>query len=485
MRTLSLRKLTWLLFAAAALAALLAAGAGPAAAGEHSTVHPAVDFYQAQRPGEPVPVIVRVREGAAGAAGQLAGSVAGAKRFPLIDGFAASLSPDDLDRIARDPEVESVSLDAAMLTTDRGGGGDEDGDSLATAYPSATNAVQAWDEGITGGGVTVAVIDSGITGGNDFRARVSGRINFSTLDPSSADRNGHGTYVAGIIAGNASPYVGMAPEARLLGIKVTDRQGAALASDVIQALQWAVENRDDYGIRVVNISLVSSIADSYRQDPLSAAVEEAWFHGIVVVVAAGNFGGEAFTVDHAPANDPYVITSGSFDDAGTAEFADDAAVDWSSAGQTVDGRAKPEVLAPGTDVTSVLAGPSSYVARSFPDAVVEGGYVRLSGTSASAAIVSGAAALMLSQDPGLTPDEVKFRLMATGRALPGAPATAIDAYAAATSDLEGAANQDAVPNDFIDPETGEIMRDSVLWRNVLWRNVLWRSVLWRSVLWRG
>ena len=211
-------------------------------------------------------------------------------------------------------------------------------------------------------------------------------------------------------------------------------------------------------------------------------MEQAWFHDIVVVVAAGNDGDEEFAVDHAPANDPYVITVGAFDDAGTADTADDTVVDWSSRGRTVDGYAKPEVIAPGQGILSALASRGSYLARAMPEAVVDGRYLRLSGTSPSAAVVSGVVALMLEDDPDLTPDQVKFRLMRTGQPLDGSQAPRVDAFAAIHAKTHGQANHGATPNDLIDPETGEILYDSVLWRSVLWRSVLWRSVLWRSVL---
>ena len=387
----------------------------------------------------------------------------------------------EIERLARDPDVRLVSLDAVMTVSDRQDNQDDPSD-LATVYPFAINAVAAWDEGVTGEGVTVAVIDSGIKRRNDFRARLAARFNFSSLDGGPDDGNGHGTHVAGVIAGEADDYVGIAPGARVLSLKVTDDQGAALASDVIEALQWVVDHRDDYGIGVVNISLTSSIADSYRQDPLDAAVEQAWFHGIVVVVAAGNYGGQESAVDHAPANDPYVIGVGAFDDAGTADTADDRATDWSSRGLTMDGYAKPELMAPGQSIVSTLSSPASYLAQALPGAVVDNRYLRLSGTSPSAAIVSGAVALMLEENPDLTPDQVKFRLVQAGQPMNGSQAPRVDAYAAVFSTALGEANQEAAPSDLIDPETGEILYDSVLWRSVLWRSVLWRSVLWSSVV---
>ncbi len=481
MKRMSGRNLMRALAGFAVLAALVWMGLGEADAGSQERVRLGVAVYAEQHPGEDVPVIVRVREGDSEAAWQLAGSVETLARLPLIEGFAATLSASEIDRLARDPAVLVVSLDAEMMAS--GNDDDQDGISdLGVVYPFAVNAVAAWDEGISGEGITVAVIDSGVRDGNDLSDSLVGGFNFSSLEHSSSDLSGHGTHVAGVMAGEADAYTGIAPGAQILSLKVADREGRALASDVVAALQWAVDHRDEYDIRVVNISLVSSVADSYLQDPLDAAVEQAWFHGIVVVVAAGNYGDEGFAVDHAPANDPYVITVGAFDDAGTADTADDTAVDWSSRGLTVDGYAKPEVIAPGQGILSALASRGSYLARAMPEAVVDGRYLRLSGTSPSAAVVSGVVALMLEDNPDLTPDQVKFRLMQTGQPLDGSQAPRVDALAAIHAKTHGQANRGATPNDLIDPETGEILYDSVLWRSVLWRSVLWRSVLWRSVL---
>jgi serine protease AprX len=304
----------------------------------------------------------------------------------------------------------------------------------------------------------------------------------SSVSDGVRDENGHGTYIAGIIGASGKGYTGMAPESRMLSLRVSGSDGKALASDVVSALQWVVDHKDEHNIRVVNISLTSTIPDSYKQDPLDAAVEQAWMHGVVVVVSAGNYGSEAYSVDHAPANDPYVITVGGFDDRGTTESSDDAIADWSSHGVTVDGYTKPEILAPGFGITSTLAKHSEF-ARDHESSIVDKHYITLDGTSASAAVVSGAAALLLSDEPDLSPNEVKYRLMHTGNSVSGSAAPSVNAGAAVTSDIAGEANLDAELNELIDPFTGEIMYDSVLWRSVLWRSVLWRSVE-EAVLWR-
>lgn len=484
------RKYSWLVLAPllVALVALLPATAG-AKEGARQDVHPAVDVYAEMFPGEKIPVIVQSDDPELASWVKKHGGTV-IQEYDIVGGFQAEMPVEAVRAVDFTDRAEWISLDAPLMTSHRGHNKNHkknnktNNSRLATVYPSAANAVPAWEKGVSGDDVTVAVVDSGINRRSDFRGRLVRGRNFSA-ERSVNDRNGHGTWVAGIIAGSdpKGRYVGIAPEADLLNVKVARRDGSAHVGDVIEALQWLVDKKDRYDIRVINISLNSSIPDSYLRDPLSAAVEQAWFQGIVVVVSAGNLGAASFAVDHAPANDPYVITTGAFDDQGTADRADDVLADWSSRGVTVDGYAKPEVTAPGVDIVSTSGGKRTYLAKEFPENIVGRNYIRLTGTSASAAIVSGTVALMLEEDPSLTPDEVKYRVMTTGTPIAGSDAPGIDAYEATFTTIDGAANGDAVPNEFIDPETGTIMEDSILWRSILWRSILWRSILWRSILW--
>jgi serine protease AprX len=476
-------KYAWLSLLALLLAlAVLLPATAVAEEGEEQNVHPAVDLFADLFPGQDVPVIVSSDDASLplwviGHGGTVI------SEFDIIGGFQAEMPIAAIRTLDFTDGANWISLDAPMMVSGRGN--DEvDASRLATVYPFAAGAVSVWDEGITGDDVTVAVIDSGINSRSDFRGRIAGSRNFSEVK-SSRDENGHGTWVAGIIAGSdpSGQYVGIAPGADLLSVKVAGKDGSARAGDVIQALQWVVENKDRYDVRVINISLNSVIADSYLRDPLSAAVEQAWFQGIVVVVSAGNLGTGQLAIDRSPANDPYVITVGAFDDNGTADRSDDHVTTWSSRGVTVDGYAKPEVMAPGVDIVSTFGGPQTYLAQEGSESIVDRDYIRLSGTSGSAAIVSGSVALMLDEDPSLTPDEVKFRVTVTGASMSGSDAPGIDAFGATFTTLVGTANGGALPNEFIDPETGMIMEDSILWRSILWRSILWRSILWRSILW--
>ena len=227
----------------------------------------------------------------------------------------------------------------------------------------------------------MAVIDTGIDGDlPDFRdASGKSRVIATAVTNPNAntvmDTYGHGTHVAGIIAGNSDyrshsdplrgKFAGVAPDANLISVKVSDDSGNATVLDVIYGLQFAVDHQKTYNIRVVNMSLDSTTPQSYKLDPLDAAVESAWFHGLVVVVAAGNRGTAPDAVQYAPANDPYVVTVGAVDGNGTITPRDDVIASWSSRGTTQDGFDKPDVNAPGAHIVSVLA-PNSTFASSVP-----------------------------------------------------------------------------------------------------------------------
>ena len=319
--------------------------------------------------------------------------------LPVINGFGAVLEDDAAEELGTNPVVKAVTLNAAA---DAGAG--TDGASSGNLRCPATNATtrrnfygaasdwdvtplnslwrlrqpllysvratDAWQRGATGNGVGVAVIDSGIAGDlPDFVTGGRSRVIASAVtNPCATDANdqfGHGTHVAGLIAGNslnspvkknlAGRYMGVAPRANLISVKVSDDDGETTVLDVIYGIQFAVDNKDRFGIRVVNLSLSSTVAESYLTDPLDAAAESAWFSGMVVVAAAGNDGTAPDAVSYAPGNDPYVISVGGMDDRGTRSRDDDSLAPWSSRGVTQDGVRKPEVLAPGLRLVSTLA----------------------------------------------------------------------------------------------------------------------------------
>ena len=211
-------------------------------------------------------------------------------------------------------------------------------------------------------------------------------------------------------------YAGASPNAKLVSLDVIDDSGMGLTSDVIAAADWILRNKARYNIRVANFSLAGSTPSSFRFDPLDKAVERLWFSGVVVVAAAGNYGDHEAGVLFAPGNDPFVITVGADDVAGTVPVGDDFAAPWSSYGSTLDGFLKPEVSAPGRMLIGAVPVKST-LAQERPDRIVEPGYVAMSGTSFSTAIVSGVAADILAMNPRWTPDQVKGALMRTARPL--------------------------------------------------------------------
>jgi serine protease AprX len=246
------------------------------------------------------------------------------------------------------------------------------------------------------------------------------------------DAYGHGTHLAGIIAGADGRFRGVAPGATLTSVKVGAATGAVDVTTVIAAVDWVVAHRDDdpgRPIRVLNLSYGTDSTQDYRLDPLAHAVENAWRAGIVVVVAGGNGGPGSRLAD--PAYDPYVLAVGAADTGGSGR-GDDTVADFSSRG---DATRRVDLVAPGRSVVS-LRDPGSYADSTFPAARVGDGYFKGSGTSQAAAVVSGAVALLLEEHPSLRPDQVKAALVDAARRLPFADA---DGQGAGELDLARAA----------------------------------------------
>ncbi len=304
-----------------------------------------------------------------------------------------------------------------------------------------TGATQLAAAGDTGQGVTVAVLDTGIDNLPDFAGRLIGGVDLTGGNNPFQDSYGHGTFVAGLIAGNGASsdgqYSGEAPDANLVSIKVAGADGTTTLGTVISGLQWAVDNQSRYGIKVLNISLGVQPTESTVINPLDQAVEAVWNSGIAVVASAGNAGPFNGTI-LSPGDDPLVITVGALDDMASTSTADDEMTDFSSVGPTSpDGWVKPDLVTSGRSVVS-LAAPGSTVYDDYPSARVGSANFVGSGTSFSAAITSGAAALVLTDSPGLSPNQVKARLL--GNTSPGPVGNpfvdghgALNAYAAATS----------------------------------------------------
>jgi serine protease AprX len=288
---------------------------------------------------------------------------------------------------------------------------------------------------LTGAGVGVALIDSGVSpvpGLNGAGKVINGPdLSFESQSPTLRylDTYGHGTHMAGIIAGQdpatvaaPAPFAGVAPGAHIVSVKVASADGASDVSQVIAAIDWVVEHRDDKGmnIRVLNLSFGTESTQSATLDPLSFAVQQAWNKGIVVVVAAGNDGLAAKSMT-MPAVNPDVIAVGAADSRGTETRADDTVADFTNRGNA---SRHPDVLASGRSVVS-LRDPGSYIDRTYPTAKLSTTadpaqrFFRGSGTSQATAVVSGTVALLLQQRPTLKPDQVKQLLMSTADQIAG------------------------------------------------------------------
>jgi serine protease AprX len=309
------------------------------------------------------------------------------------------------------------------------------------AFLQQTGATRLAAAGDTGQGVTVAVLDTGIDNLPDFSGRLIGGVDLTGGRNPFQDSYGHGTFVAGLIAGNGSSsggqYAGEAPGASLVSIKVAGADGKTDLAGLITGLQWAVDHKSGYGIKVLNMSLGFQAVTSTVINPLDRAVEAVWGAGIAVVASAGNAGPFNGTV-LSPGDDPLVITVGALDDMAASSAAGDEMCDFSSAGPTSpDGWVKPDLVASGRSVVS-LAAPGSTIYDDHPSARVGSADFAGSGTSFSSAITSGAAALVLAAHPGLSPNQLKARLLGTTGSGPvGNPFTdghgALDAYGAATA----------------------------------------------------
>ena len=332
--------------------------------------------------------------------------------LPLIGGFAASVPDDGLQMLAGDPAIAGLSVDARVEMASSGTDVYDVFDP-SLVWRKAIRLSQL-SSGIDGSGVTVAMIDTGVAHHEDFGDRVVARVDF-TPGGAGDDQFGHGTHLAGVIAGDGGAsggkWRGVAPGAELVSVKVAGADGSTDVSVVIAAIQWVVTHRVEYGIRVLNLSFGTDSIQPYAIDPLDAAVERAWAAGITVVVSAGNRGPGIGTIAK-PADDPYVITVGAADLNQTPERWDDEVAPFSSRGPTQDGFEKPDVVAPGTTIVATRDAGSA-VDELHPDAIVDEHYFKGTGTSQSGAVVSGIAALMYEANPNLTPRRVKGILMGT------------------------------------------------------------------------
>ncbi len=413
------------------------------------------------------------------------------RQLRSVTAVAAEISGSQLVKLAKDARIGVITRDEAVslvwspyVEADAG------------MWRDAVNAKSLWDKpGVPAPQApTVAVFDSGIDSAKtaDFGGRVVARANFSSVEPNvTGDPNGHGTMVAGIVAGQSQKYGGVAPNAKLVDVRVASSTGEARTSDIVAAVDWVLANKSTYNIRVANFSLVGNGATSFRYDPFDKAVEKLWLSGITVVAAVGNNGSSTGPVGiGAPANDPFVITVGAIDQNGTQSTSDDFRAPWSAYGPTADGFMKPDVSAPGRWMV-MPAVDNSLIERTKPWRVVAPGYMWMSGTSFASPVVAGAAAQLLARNPGWTPDQVKGAIMATAHYLasddPGAGVGEVDISAAAAVSTPANPNQNLysfVQNGSFNAEAWvSYVTTNSNWTQSNWTASNWTASNWVSSNW--
>jgi subtilisin family serine protease len=464
-----------------------------------------------------VDVIVRSQPGASAVTMELVRRVGGQVLLPLslIDGFSARVPLDALPRLVRNRSVVAVTPDASIElhhATDI-----RDALELPGSMYNLARSISAdvfWQRGITGRGVDVALIDTGVlpVAGVDGKNKLiyGPDISFESQDPDlrHLDTYGHGTHLAGIIAGRdgsrgvdvsrPDSFVGMAPGARLVSLKVANRVGAADVSQIIAAIDWVVQHGQKHGlnVRVLNLSFGTDSRQDYRLDPLSFAAEVAWRQGIVVVTAAGNGRSDGGGLNN-PAYNPFLLAVGAADGKGTQRTNDDVIMSWSSHG---DGVRNPDLVAPGRSVVSLRAH-GSHLDELYPTARTGERFFRGSGTSQAAAVVAGAAALIVEQRPDITPDQLKRLLVTTANRLSDASsrqqgAGMIDlrrAFRAATPDYSqdfepatGTGSLDAARGTHyvVSPE-GEVLRGEIDIFGNAWTPEAWAEASAGGWSWSG
>jgi serine protease AprX len=385
--------------------------------------------------------------------------------LPVVGGFSAKVPAGQLPALLGSPAVGQVWPDGSVGMRGRSRADQAAGD--AAPVGAWHRVINLHGLGTDAGRATVAMLDTGVSPTPDLGARMLARVDL-TEEHDGYDRFGHGSHLSGVIAGNGEMtdgrvggargggYQGADPAARLVSVKVANATGATDVSVVLAGLQWVVSNRDRYGIKVLNLSFGTDAVQPYLVDPLDYAVEKVWRAGILVVVAAGNDGELGPGRLAKPADDPFVLTVGAADFGSTGTTADDAVAPFSSRGPTVDGIAKPDLVAPGMSILGIRA-KGSTIDRLRPSARFHRDYFKGTGTSQAAAIVSGVAARLYAADPALRPDEAKAILVQTAQRhladRPGAGAGMVDARAAVQAVRHGTYRAGTV-NQGLRPSTG-------------------------------
>ena len=449
------------------------------------------------------------------------------RSLAIVGGASGRLRGSQIVTLAQTRLVDRIIRDETFTAT---WNADDAAQAVDDVAIETVKAPMVWNsKGLSGKGITVAVIDSGVADHPDLAGRIVARVDL-TGEGSNGDPGGHGTHVAGLIAGDGAAskgrFTGVAPQANIASVRVIDATGHAKLSTIFAGLQWVLRNRSTYHIRIANLSFGGAALSSYQNDLLASAVEMLDFSGLTVVVSAGNDGRLGTSTVTTPATDPFVITAGADDTNGTPGLRDDSVAKWSSRGPTAfDGIAKPDLIAPGRRIVGLRAAGST-LDTLYPNLQVtakgskSAQYFMLSGTSMAAAIVSGVAALYLERRPSATPREVKAQLTATARALRDVRvseqgAGVIDAFAAVTKpqarapftpypasaafaeqvfaklygqtitwrDLSFHGGVDSHGIKWTDVTWADITWDGITWEDITWEAFDWQSITWEDITW--
>jgi serine protease AprX len=448
-------------------------------------VHPLLQYGAQVEPDKKVTIVVQKTSRNVKSA-DLAKS-AGAQideEFPFIHSVVMTVPQKVALVLGRQKGVQYVTPDAKVrhLSIDTS--------HLLTNYAAAIGVTDVWNGNpvaATGRGVTIAVLDSGVNPSHpDLGYGVTALLGNGRATRLN-DPNGHGTHVVGIITGRDAlgRYIGVAPDAKVISLKIADDEGLSREVDLIRGLQWVYANRTKYNIRVVNLSVSGSVPTSYKTSPIAAAAEQLWFAGVLVVTAAGNRGPGDTTAWYPPSNDPYVLSVGALDHNETLDLSDDSIAPFSTRGSTQDGYYRPDIVAPGRRIVSTLSSTDCTLARLFPDRIENGNYLRLSGTSMAAPVAAGVAALVLEKYPALTPNQLKWLLINSARPYAGMPDSAgiIDpaqALLRAAQGNLGSANQGLTPSQSISSSTMTTQWAQSYWDQSYWDQSYWDQSYWDS-----
>ncbi len=339
-----------------------------------------------------IPVIISYKSGKNIKEGEISSLSKKLKHnLPIINGCACEMSTESILKLTQDPDVEFISYDSKVFA-------------VMDVARKTISADYSLKTGYTGKNVTVAIIDTGIAPHADLiypTNRIVGFKDFVNNQTKFYDDNGHGTHCAGILAGSGysskGKYKGIAPEANILSIKVLDEHGNGNTSDILSTVQWIIEKKEVYKTKIINFSLGAIAQYKERRDPLVKAANRAIENNFIVVAAVGNSGPMRNTI-LSPATGRYVISVGTLNDRNTPFAENDTIAEFSSRGPTLDRIRKPDLIAPGVDIMSLSN-------RNLT------GYTTLSGTSMSAPMISGVAALLLNENPNYDHFDIKKKLL--------------------------------------------------------------------------